>query len=167
VTAEANLEPVLFSLATTWQAIGSTIFAQARVHTGTDPSITGIPIYLLSDTKLADDYADLWDGSIDAPLSVDQYGLSTGPGSVIVWTGGFADGLWAAGNRLSETFPLYGLAGSTTSTWMYSSGDAEASSHRLYAISGVLTVPVPEAGSAAMLALGCAALLLLRRVRPS
>jgi hypothetical protein len=47
----------------------------------------GVPIFLLNDTKLADNNNDLWDGSIDTTLSINENGDSVGSGDVRVWTG--------------------------------------------------------------------------------
>ena len=52
-------------LTTTWKAIGSTASVAARDNTGTNPSSTGVPIYLINGNKVANNNADLWDGSID------------------------------------------------------------------------------------------------------
>src|SRR5262249_12580816 len=65
------------ALGTTWTAIGSTASVNARTNTSTDPSppgSTGVPIFLLNDTKLVDNYDDLWDGSIDVAFEVDESG---------------------------------------------------------------------------------------------
>ncbi len=66
VTTAANSEPDLLALGATWTAIGSTSTVDARDNTGTNPTSTGVPIYLLDGiSKIADNNADLWDGSID------------------------------------------------------------------------------------------------------
>lgn len=71
VQAEANTEAALSSIS--WQVIGSTATVSARDHTGTAPAdYPGVPIFLLNDVKLVDDYADLWDGSLDTAFSADQ-----------------------------------------------------------------------------------------------
>lgn len=73
VTAQANLSTELAALGTTWFAIGSTSTVSARDNTGTDAG-GGVPIYLpvAGDLSIADDYADLWDGTIDNPLNIDH-----------------------------------------------------------------------------------------------
>ncbi len=54
--------------------------------------------YLMTDsTKVADDWADLTDGDVDAPISVNQSG-STVTGGVSVWTNVAAVGAGAAGS---------------------------------------------------------------------
>ena len=73
VTTVANDSSALSSLRTTWTAIGSTSTVDARDNTNTNPgTATGVPIYLLNDTRLAADNADLWNGTIQNPLNVDR-----------------------------------------------------------------------------------------------
>ncbi len=91
VTAAANAVPELLALGTTWTAIASTVTVDARDNTNTNPNTAvGVPIYLLNDTLLVNDNADLWDGSIGVPLGVDETG-SVPPFS-LVWTGTGTDG---------------------------------------------------------------------------
>jgi hypothetical protein len=87
VQAHADAVPELLSLGVSWNAIASTLGDDARDNTDTDPGGgTGVPIFLLDDTKLADDNSDLWDGTLDAALDVDESGEFFG-GSFSVWTG--------------------------------------------------------------------------------
>ena len=75
----------------TWKAIGSTQSVAARDNTDTNPTeFAGVPIYLIDGKKIANNYLDLWDGSIKVPINrtpVDS--LFSGLG---VWTGSSADG---------------------------------------------------------------------------
>ena len=85
VTDVANGVPELADLPTTWKAIGSTEYIDARDNTDTNPNVwAGVPIFLLNGTKLVDDNADLWDGSLDVALNVDESGSEY---SYLVWTG--------------------------------------------------------------------------------
>ena len=86
VTGVANAVTDLAALGTTWTAIASTQTVNARDNTSTDPTTdgTGHSIFLLDGDKLADDYVDLWDGSIDTSLTVDQFGLAIPLGVVEV-----------------------------------------------------------------------------------
>ena len=61
---------MLFGKPATWFAIVSTDTTDARDNIG-DPSA---PICRLYDTRIADDEADLFDGSLAAPLNVDEAG---------------------------------------------------------------------------------------------
>ena len=77
-------------IASDWRAIASTLAVDARVNTGTLPVFaggsSGVPVFLLNDTKLADDNDDLWSGGgIDTPLQFNELGdLVT---TLTVWTG--------------------------------------------------------------------------------
>jgi hypothetical protein len=167
VQAQASLEPALNSLS--WQVIGSTASVSARDHTLTDPTnYPGVPIYLLNDTKLVDDYADLWDGSTDIAFGIDQFGNARS--STFVWTGTQASGVVLSSYPLGAGFPFMVGMGNTwaagLSTWVANGSTDRGASQALFAISNVQTVPVPEAGTPALITLGFAALLLVRRVRP-
>jgi len=98
-----------------WTAIGSTATVDARDNTSTTG--TGVPIYLLNDTAIADDYADLWDGSIDNILDRDESGGEQY--NKVVWTGttsaGVKDGSLALGTGGEVTFGKSNLA---TGSWI-------------------------------------------------
>lgn len=163
VTAEANTEAALSSIS--WQVIASTETVSARDHTATDPaSYPGVPIFLLNDVKLVDDYEDLWDGSVDAPLAINQHGEFNA--SWPVWTGTASTGL-ASLIPLGDPgeHSLVGSSSSTASTWIEGVQQTNSLQDPFYAISAVLTVPVPESRPAAMLTPILAVLLLVRRLR--
>lgn len=171
----------------TWQVIGSTTAVSARDHTGTaSANGPGVPIYLLNDTRLANNYADLWDGSILRPLNVTEDGtIQPFAFGVHVWTGTAADGSQLTGYELGNTnkhgSPVAGSAYGTrlqsNSTWIFSSTEAHTVgscnpicplNNHIYALSSVLSVPsspVPEPSTHALLTLGLAALLVARRHR--
>ncbi|GBL15778.1 hypothetical protein MTo_03094 [Microcystis aeruginosa NIES-1211] len=65
----------------TWKAIGSTASVAARDNTGTNPSSLGVPIYLIDGNRVADNNADLWDGSIQTAISVTPNDSSAGSNS--------------------------------------------------------------------------------------
>ncbi len=172
VTTEATSVPELSSLNTTWQVIGSTATVDARDHTGTDPIVPGIPIYLLNDTKLVDDYADLWDWTIDMPLEFDQNGVDISPvlSPIFAYSGTSPDGTAGGeGDPLGGANPTIGGPWLSNLGWISFAPEPNDSSFQrhLYSLSAVLTVPVPEAGICAMLTLSLAVLLLLRRFRTS
>jgi len=164
VDGVAESVPELAALGQDWKAIASTELVNVLLNTSTDPSpagLTGVPIFLLNDTKLVDDYDDLWDGSIDVPLNIGQSGvLVSGTIATRVWTGTGADGTTAYG--LGGSGSTVGSVSSSTSTWINFTFRTAAEHHRLYAISGVLTV-VPEPCTAFLLASGLAALAVRRR----
>jgi len=157
VTTQANSVLELSQLGTTWKVIGSTTSVSARVNTGTDPSTTGVPIYSVADTLIAENNADLWDGSIANPIEMTQTGVLLPAGTQII-TGTHFDGLqsshfkygWATfgsdgvtgyGIRIS-----FGLSGNIDTTWINNLW--YPFSAPVYAISGVLTVPVDAVGGA-------------------
>jgi hypothetical protein len=105
VTTAANLVPDLVALGTTWKCIGSTLTVDAKVNTGTyittDGSYnaaTDVPIYTTTGLRIATGNADLWDGSIENPISFDDgtpipvYVDHTTPGTPETWTGTNNDG---------------------------------------------------------------------------
>ena len=161
----ADAVPQLLSLGATWKAVGSTATVEARDNTDTNPDdSTGVPIFLLNDTKLADDNADLWDGSIDVNFDVTEMGTQIG--DINVWTGTFF-----TGQRLTTAFlggvgnVGSGRSGFTSSFWVrvneFPSGDFD---HPLYAISSVLTA-VPEPSSCLVLLVGCCGMFSALRIR--
>ena len=151
VRAEANSEPLLLSLATTWRAIGSTSAVDARDNTATNPSSSvGVPIYNLSGSRIANNNADLWDGTILASLSIDQHGVGF---FFNVWTGTAQSGVGATPSRQlgAPTSVKLGSAGSTDSRWVDRAISAAGSEQRLYGISAVLSVTaVPEPSTFAL-----------------
>jgi hypothetical protein len=154
VTDAATDEPSLAALPTTWKVIGSTDVVSATANTMTDPfpaGDTGVPIYRLDGVKIADHYDDLWDGTLDATLSVTETG-SLYSGSV--WTGTTFDGQGDAGSELGAEMPFRGSAASTSFLWVADDPDDPDLSFRLYGISGELMgAAVPE--PSAFLCVGC------------
>jgi hypothetical protein len=135
--------PELAALGTTWKAIGSTASIDARDNTGTNPVNTGVPIYRLDDTRIADNNADLWNATIAAALNTNESGATVNP--TVVWNGsnwdGIGWGVWALGGTsgLSE----YGMSSILTQGWVNSGLNNSSLQAPLYAMSDVLTV-VPE-----------------------
>jgi hypothetical protein len=162
VTGVANTEPLLVALGTTWNAIGSTYVptggTDAVTNTGTDPSAagdTGVPIFLLNDTKLADHYDDLWDGSVDIRLNVNENG-DVVAGGIDVWTGSRSNGdsLSPADN---QNFALgsnarTGRTDFTNGRWISGFAMTNTVPRPLYGMSGILTVPEP--GSLILMSIG-------------
>lgn len=150
VQAEADAVAGLLALGTTWQVIGSSSAGNAISHTGT--SGTGVPIYLLNDTRLVNNYVDLWDGSVDIPLNVDSSGSVVG--AVQVWTGTFLNGTTNGNRWLGSTSGQVSLGSSnqTGGGWVGGFADAAIEQRHLYAISAVQTVPEP--GTGLLLSLG-------------
>lgn len=137
---------LLNNVNTTWKAIGSTASVNAIDNTNTPTSVTGIPIYLVDGTRIADNYADLWDGTIasgiiwtekDTPL------YDTGQG--FVWSGTWYDGS-NNGGFLGDNGVTKGFAdGSVLGVaWIAESGGDPGDVWAMYGMSDVLTVPQPQ-----------------------
>ena len=123
-----------------WKAIGSTDSVAARDNTGTNPSSTGVPIYLIDGNRVANNNADLWDGSI-------LTGIDRTPqesvGVTFVWSGTSDDG--TVGGALGSNVATVGFAGAGVlgSGWINESVKSGSEEYRFYGISTVLTVPTP------------------------
>ncbi len=160
VTAAANSVPELLALGTTWKAIGSTETVDARDNTGTNPGVaTGVPIYTLADTRIANDNADLWDGIINVPLNRTE--LETVVVVPAVWTGSLSDGTADAFNDLWLGGPFAQTGDMNNNVdfggWIRNQGNSTFNEQRFYGLSGELTV-VPEPPAFALAAFGFAAL---------
>ena len=129
-------------LTTTWKAIGSTSATSAKVNTGTDGSQPDVPIYLIDGNKVANNNADLWDGSIQTFINRTQIDTS---GTDSVWTGTNVGG--SAQSPLGNSgFPPMVTIGSpvqTDASWINMIGLSSSNSYTLYGMSSVLTVPTP------------------------
>ena len=78
----------------TWKAIGSTASVDARDNTGTNPTLsTGVPIYLIDGNRVANNNADIWDGSI--LTGIDRTPQESGV-LTLVWSGTSDDGTVSA-----------------------------------------------------------------------
>ena len=169
VTGAATAVLELASLGTTWTAIGTTGSVNAITNTGTDytpAGIQGVPTYLLNDTKLADDYDQLWTSNHFVRFNITENGDVL---NALIWTGTSGQvGQW--GMSQGASLALGGsnvVAGNQTTSaglWNGSTFGGSGSTLRpFYAISGVFTVAVPEPSSTALLGLGGLALMLRRR----
>ena len=142
-----------------WKAIASTSAIDARTNTATDPTPvgpTGVPIFLLNDTKIADNYDDLWDGTLDAPLGVTELGVN--PGGTRVRTGTGYSGL--AENPLGDDPSKYGVNYQSAWGWIKFGNYAAADHASFYAMSGTLTVEaIPEPSSVVIWAIGTVGLM--------
>jgi hypothetical protein len=136
VNDEADLVPELVGF--TWFAIGSTETVDAR-----DNALVSAPVYRLDGTKVADDFLDMWNGSIDATITINQFGEFN---DVFVWTGTLASGQ-ASVNPLGSPFPRIGDPSSIGSAWVQSGSLDQSVTLGFYALSRKLTVPVPEPSS--------------------
>ncbi len=141
-----------------WTAIVSTTGVDARDNTSTVPgsSATNIPIFLVDGTTIiANSYTDLWDGTLGASLNRRENNTTVG---AFPWTGTTDDGTGSGSSTLGNSRPFHGHTTSSNMGWIETATTIPSTSLRpVYAISGVLTVSVPELGSASY----CGLMLLL------
>ena len=139
--------------AITWKAIGSTASVSAKVNTGTDGSQPDVPIYLIDGNPVANNNADLWDGSIIRPIDRTQNDTSD-PFSFI-WSGSSSNGEALMSNLLGDPLSVAGgFTSQSSNGWIDDQTAIDPVNLRsMYALSGVLTKPsgggitVPEPSS--------------------
>jgi hypothetical protein len=118
-----------------------------------DNALVVAPVYLLNGTQLATGFNDMWDGALLNPIDINQFGLRQVNDSV--WTGSNISGIgtfslgfgFAAG--VGHTGPL-----SNATDWIAWQLAGSNTSHPLYALSSLLSVPVPEPSSWALVYCG-------------
>ena len=150
--------------------IASTNEVNAIENTSTQPDVEHVPIYRVDGGLVANDYIRLWSDDFGnlGNINVDEFG-NTPPefqnDGVNVWTATTATGQPAfmdEGLGHSRTGQgLVGRAEETGQIWMTYSSRRLVTELPFYAVSGTLTVPVPEP-SGVVLAV-CSALLLVAR----
>ena len=102
---KAGHESIGDSCGDLFRAVGSTSAVDARDNT--DTTGTGVPIHWLGGAKLADDYADFYDGSWDSYELRDESGAAFTQGSE-TWTGSNDDGTKHSTNYLGHTSVVIG-----------------------------------------------------------
>jgi len=133
-----------FNLGTiTWKAIGSTSATSAKVNTGTDGSQPDVPIYLIDGNKVANNNADLWDGTILTPINRTQSDQPTFQFGVPIWTGSASDGTTTSNPLGSSDLVNAGSTFFSSSNWVSDGPFGNATLLKLYGMSSVLTVPTP------------------------
>jgi len=164
VNTEANSVPWLSSLGATWTVVGS--FADGVDAIDNVGPAPGVPIYELSGLFVATDATTnsggLFSGQIQNPIDINENGDQISPTNV--WTGSAPDGtgLSAIGNDPTE----FGDSAATGQQWITVGLEQYNDFHPLYVISSELTVPTPEPGALALVAVGLLALVVIRENRP-
>ena len=152
--ASTNLNTALTTAGLTpsainWTAIGSTATVNARLNTLTQASDTSVPIYRVDGAQVATGNSDLWDGTIQSPIAVDEGGNSQVGRTV--WTGTSSDGstFLAPGPSgfLGSSTVRVGSTNNLNAKWVSDKSDGVGfgSSARLYGISSIVTVPTATA----------------------
>ena len=140
VQAAADAGSLTSGLNLEWTAIVSTSGGGiANVN-----ALVSGPVYGLDDTKVADNYADMWDGSLDAGIQIDENGDDVG-GNVAVYTGSLSTGVGDNAEndyRLGTTFPevRIGRTGNTTGGWIQSQAWSNPAL-QFYALSELVSPP--------------------------
>ncbi len=123
-------------------ALVSTSAVSAKENTDTESTDTDAPIYWLDGAKVADDYADFYDGSWDSCSGKDESGASVANNTEI-WTGSTSGGEKGSvlGSGIATRVSAVGRITSACNNGLRISGLAFlVTTKRFYALSPVLTV---------------------------
>ena len=150
VQTAANANATLRPFKGEFRAVVSTALDDARDNTATThtESDKGVPVYWVGGERVADDYADFYDGSWDSRAAKTEAGTDRSAGAGDLWTGSKADGTRHASAHAGASGVRYGRLTSGRSPLSDGSG-APILSRSLYALSPVITVralPLAPAG---------------------
>lgn len=125
----------------TWKAVVSTLTVDADVNTGTDSGSSEAILDLASNT-IANNYADLWDGSIDNTFGLEEDGVTqSAPASNELWTGTITSGAKHATQYMGNGGNVQtGKTDQTTTTWTQAFNRAETDLRPIRGMSPVLTI---------------------------
>ncbi len=122
-----------------FRALISTSAVDAKTNTATTG--TGVSVHWLGGEKVADDYADLYDGSWDSVSGKTESGAGyTG----LVWTGGNKAGQKSGQRHAGASEVRLGDLSDVTLPLSSPNAGASSETHPLYALSPVITVAEPE-----------------------
>ena len=139
------------AIASDWKAIASTeggVDAHDNIGTaGGD----GVSIYNLAGERVANNYSDFWDGSIQTAIKYDESGAAVG-GADAIWTGSTTAGETAYGLGTDVIYgSTYGAANGSSDIWIDYETTQTDDPGRLYGMSDIFTVPssdpIPEPAS--------------------
>ena len=137
-----EIQPTLAAI--NWKAIVSTTIVNAR-----DNALVEAPVYRLDGLRVANDFADMWDGSLINPIQLTQ-NLTLVPGaqSELTWSGSTSAGVknstYPLGNGSGDA--ITGRASSVGGGWIAGSAAERrgvGNSLRMYALSEKITVEIP------------------------
>ena len=145
--------PALRVYASHFKVLASTASVSARDHTGTTPMLLdqGVPVYWLDGDKVAEHYADLYDGDWLSNDPVYESGASA-VGDSAVFTGSSSDGtIQASGRTLGTTTRPTVVLGQPEVSGKEFAGAilAKDGLRRFYGLSGVFTVVAAGAATLA------------------
>ena len=140
VQGRAAANTGLASFSDQFSALVSTSGVDARNNTATVGA--GVPVHWLGGEKVADDYADLYDGDWDSVSGITESG---GSYAGLVWTGGNKQGGKSGQRHAGAEEVRLGDLGDATMPLSSPTARAATESHPLYALSPVITVVDPNA----------------------
>ena len=144
-TANAEFTGQYGYAGTRWSAVGSTSAVDARDH-----ALIVQSVWNTAGEKVADNYSDMWDGSLDNPINYFESGSRA---DTIVWTGSATNGTGSSFNHeLGDDASSRATRGSTLSnngSWISQQTSDTTNHFRMYALSETLnsTSPVPLPGA--------------------
>ena len=148
VNTEAALNPSLTGtdVGVQWFAIASTGAVDAR-----DNAVVSAPVYQIDGSiKVADGSGDMWDGSIDNRISLDQFEMTL---FGLPWTGSGTTGVESPLGALGDPNARTGDTGEFTTDWISDSTLPTTELLPLYALSEQFTAPEPATFALAVLGL--------------
>ena len=157
-TRAAGGHSEIAGFASGFRAVASTAVVDARDNSNTNPGVdqAGVPIYWLGGAKVADDYADFYDGDWDSLAAVDESGNTVNVDNSDdilktngIWTGSYDNGTGRPGRQLGSDYPRIADLSSRDSTStpfsLLIGGDRPNTNARyLYALSPLIEYVGPE-----------------------
>ncbi len=122
----------------TWNVIGSTVAVNAKDH-----AVVSGPVYDMLGRPIVTGYADMWDGSIENPITyMDGTPVTNASYGSMIWTGSKSDGTAYAGRELGTTtrFAQGGRSYQTDGKWISDSRQDFYRTMSLYGLSEPLVV---------------------------
>ena len=147
-----------------FKVLGSSETIAARDNTRTNPNTRGAgePVYWLDGPRVADDYADFYDGwdnsnparnETGASFTFRPYVFGNVTPEVFVWTGTKRDGSSHEGHYLGSAEPILGMPADGESALGSIYSNIAAALFRLYGLSGVFRLADPPPTTATLTAL--------------